>query len=95
MNIYFKGNDIVSISGKVWGKIFTRPDGKIEANTVSPLFTLDCIVARQELRKSIEETIRNRFLQLTKQEIRWMRKNYEFAMKCLIRRMEKEDTIVS
>ena len=95
MNIYFKGNDIVSIRGKVWGKVFTRPDGKIEVDTVSPLFTLDCIVARQEMRKSLEDTVRHRFLQLTKEEIKWMRKNYGFAMKCLTKRLEKEKGVVS
>lgn len=39
MNIYIKGNNIVSIRGKVWGKIFTRKDGKIEIDTVSPIST--------------------------------------------------------
>ena len=71
MNIYIKGNNIVSVRGKVWGKIYTRRDGKIE----------------------IELCIKRRFQQLTKQDLKWMRKNYGNAMKFIVRQFEENGVL--
>lgn len=92
MNIYIKGNNIVSIRGKVWGKIFTRKDGKVEVDTVSPLSTCFCLMGDEKLRPDLELCIKRRFQQLTNQDLKWMRKNYEHAMK-LIEKQFKENSV--
>ena len=51
MNIYIKGNNIVSVRGKVWGKIYTRRDGKIEIDTISPLSTCYSLIADEKQRR--------------------------------------------
>ena len=89
MNIYIKGNDIVSIRGKVWGKIFTRKDGKVEIDTVSPHSTCYCLVAEERLRTDMVLSVMERFQQLTTQEMKWMRKNHGLAMKFIARQFEE------
>ena len=89
MNIYIKGNDIVSIRGKVWGKIFTRKDGKVEIDTVSPLSTCYCLVAEERLRTDMVLSVMERFQQLTTHELKWMRKNHGLAMKFITRQFEE------
>lgn len=86
MNIYIKGNNIVSVRGKVWGKIYTRRDGKIEIDTISPLSTCHSLIADEKQRADLEICIKRRFQQLTKQDLKWMRKNYGNAHCKAVRR---------
>jgi len=91
MNIYIKGNNIVSVRGKVWGKIFTRKDGKVELNAVSPLSTCFCLIGDEKLRPDLELCIKRRFQQLTSQDLKWMRRNYVNAMKLIVRQFEENN----
>lgn len=93
MNIYIKGNNIVSVRGKVWGKIYTRRDGKIEIDTISPLSTCYSLIADEKQRSDIELCIKRRFQQLTKQDLKWMRKNYGNAMKFIVRQFEENGVL--
>jgi hypothetical protein len=89
MNIYIKGNNIVSIRGKVWGKIFTRKDGKIEIDTVSPISTCFCLIGDKKQRPDLELCIKKRFQQLSRQDLKWMRKNYGNAMKFIEKQFDE------
>lgn len=93
MNIYIKGNNIVSVRGKVWGKIYTRRDGKIEIDTISPLSTCYSLIADEKQRSDLELCIKRRFQQLTKQDLKWMRKNYGNAMKFIVRQYEENGVL--
>lgn len=93
MNIYIKGNNIVSVRGKVWGKIYTRKDGKIEIDTISPLSTCYSLIADKKQRSDLELCIKRRFQQLTKQDLKWMRKNYGNAMKFIVRQFEENGVL--
>jgi len=93
MNIYIKGNNIVSVRGKVWGKIYTRRDGKIEIDTISPLSTCYSLIADEKQRADLEHCIKRRFQQLTKQDLKWMRKNYGNAMKFIVRQFEENGVL--
>lgn len=93
MNIYIKGNNIVSVRGKVWGKIYTRRDGKIEIDTISPLSTCYSLIADEKQRSDLELCIKRRFQQLTKQNLKWMRKNYGNAMKFIVRQFEENGVL--
>ena len=93
MNIYIKGNNIVSVRGKVWGKIYTRRDGKIEIDTISPLSTCYSLIADEKQRSDLELCIKRRFQQLTKQDLKWMRKNYGNAMKFILRQFEENGVL--
>lgn len=93
MNIYIKGNNIVSVRGKVWGKIYTRRDGKIEIDTISPLSTCYSLIADEKQRSDLELCIKRRFQQLTKQDLKWMRKNYGNAMKFIVRQFEENGVL--
>lgn len=93
MNIYIKGNNIVSVRGKVWGKIYTRRDGKIEIDTISPLSTCYSLIADEKQRTDLELCIKRRFQQLTKQDLKWMRKNYGNAMKFIVRQFEENGVL--
>ena len=93
MNIYIKGNNIVSVRGKVWGKIYTRRDGKIEIDTISPLSTCYSLIADEKQRSDLELCIKRRFQQLTKQDLKWMRKNYGNAMMFIVRQFEENGVL--
>lgn len=93
MNIYIKGNNIVSVRGKVWGMIYTRRDGKIEIDTISPLSTCYSLIADEKQRSDLELCIKRRFQQLTKQDLKWMRKNYGNAMKFIVRQFEENGVL--
>ncbi|MBO5632572.1 MAG: hypothetical protein J5965_26255 [Aeriscardovia sp.] len=93
MNIYIKGNNIVSVRGKVWGKIYTRRDGKIEIDTISPLSTCYSLIADEKQRSDLELCIKRRFQQLTKQDLKWMRKHYGNAMKFIVRQFEENGVL--
>ena len=64
-----------------------------KANTISPLSTCYSLIADEKQRADLEHCIKRRFQQLTKQDLKWMRKNYGNAMKFIVRQFEENGVL--